>query len=64
MIEHDGDAHAEEILARCRRTLRMWRGVYNTLGVEFQYKEPSTLEMQQAIRIEALRYKDKPDKKD
>jgi hypothetical protein len=58
MSEHDGNAHAEEILSRCRRTLRMWRGVYTSLGVEFQWREPTTLEMQQAIRIEAERYKD------
>lgn len=64
MIEHDGNAHAEEILTRCRRTLRMWRGVYKSLGVEFQLKEPTMEQMQQAIRIEAERYKDKKPKKD
>lgn len=58
--EHPWSAErqAEEILTRCRRTLRMWRGVYKSLGVEFQYKEPTAEQMQQAIRIEALRYKD------
>ena len=56
--EFNGMKHAEEILTRCRRTLRMWRGVYKSLGVEFQYKEPTAEQMQQAIRIEALRYKD------
>ena len=60
--EFDGMKHAEELLERCRRTLRMWRGVYTSLGVEFQWREPTTLEMQQAIRIEAERYKDKKDK--
>ena len=50
--------HAEELLSKSRRTLRMWRGVYKSLGVEFQWREPTTLEMQQAIRIEAERYKD------
>ena len=53
-----GERQAEELLSRCRRTLRMWRGVYKSLGVEFQWREPTTLEMQQAIRIEAERYKD------
>jgi len=63
--EHPWSAErqAEEILTRCKRTLRMWRGVYKSLGVEFQYKEPTAEQMQQAIRIEAERYKDKPDKK-
>ena len=56
--EFNGMKHAEELLERCRRTLRMWRGVYTSLGVEFQYKEPTAEQMQQAIRIEALRYKD------
>ena len=55
--EFDGKAEAEELLERCRRTVRMWRGVYTSLGVEFQYKEPSVLQMKQAIRIEAERYK-------
>ena len=57
--EFNGMKHAEELLERCRRTLRMWRGVYTSLGVEFQYKEPTAEQMQQAIRIEAERYKDK-----
>ena len=56
--EFNGMKHAEELLERCRRTLRMWRGVYTSLGVEFQYKEPTAEQMQQAIRIEAERYKD------
>ena len=60
--EFNGMKHAEELLERCRRTLRMWRGVYTSLGVEFQYKEPTAEQMQQAIRIEAERYKDKKDK--
>ncbi len=55
----DGERQAEELLSRCRRTLRMWRGVYKSLGVEFQLKEPTMEQMQQAIRIEAERYKDK-----
>ncbi len=59
--EFDGMKHAEELLSKSRRTLRMWRGVYTSLGVEFQWREPTTLEMQQAIRIEAERYKDKKD---
>ena len=59
--EHPWSAErqAEEILTRCRRTLRMWRGVYKTLGLEFQLKEPTMEQMQQAIRIEAERYSDK-----
>ncbi len=57
--EFDGERQAEELLSRCRRTLRMWRGVYKSLGVEFQLKEPTMEQMQQAIRIEAERYKDK-----
>ncbi len=66
--EFNGEETAIEILERCRRTVRMWRGVYTSLGVEFQYKEPSVLQMKQAIRIEAERYKNgskppKPPKK-
>jgi hypothetical protein len=56
--EFNGMEHAEELLERCRRTLRMWRGVYTSLGVEFQWREPTAEQMQQAIRIEAERYKD------
>jgi DNA/RNA-binding domain of Phe-tRNA-synthetase-like protein len=56
--EFNGMKHAEELLERCRRTLRMWRGVYKSLGVEFQWREPTAEQMQQAIRIEAERYKD------
>ena len=58
-IPWSGERQAEELLTRCRRTLRMWRGVYKSLGVEFQLKEPTAEQMQQAIRIEAERYKDK-----
>mgnify|MGYP006000410267 FL=1 len=57
-IPWSGERQAEELLTRCRRTLRMWRGVYKSLGVEFQLKEPTAEQMQQAIRIEAERYKD------
>jgi hypothetical protein len=56
--EFNGMKNAEELLERCRRTLRMWRGVYTSLGVEFQWREPTAEQMQQAIRIEAERYKD------
>jgi DNA/RNA-binding domain of Phe-tRNA-synthetase-like protein len=56
--EFNGMKNAEELLERCRRTLRMWRGVYKSLGVEFQWREPTAEQMQQAIRIEAERYKD------
>ena len=52
-IPFDGKAQAEDILTRCRRTVRMWRGVYKTLGVEFQYKEPTADEMLRAIQLEA-----------
>lgn len=64
----DGEAAAEAILQRHRRTMRMWRGVYRSLGKEFELREPTAEEMLQAIQIEADRYKDakspkKPPKK-
>ena len=52
-IPWNAERQAEEILTRCRRTVRMWRGVYKTLGVEFQYKEPTADEMLRAIQLEA-----------
>lgn len=52
-IPFDGKAQAEDILKKCRRSLKMWRGVYKTLGVEFQYKEPTADEMLRAIQLEA-----------
>lgn len=52
-IPWNAERQAEEILTRCRRTVRMWRGVYKTLGLEFQYKEPTADEMLRAIQLEA-----------
>lgn len=62
MIEHDGNAHAEEILVRCRRRLRMWKDIYNTLGIDFEYREPSADEMMLAIKL--VTTGKKPPKKD
>ena len=58
MIEEkpwDVNTRAEEILTRCRRTLRMYKGVYKSIGKPFEYREPTSEEMLEAIKIEAAK---------
>ena len=38
---------AEEIIDRCSFKLRLWRDVYDKLGIEFEYRRPTELEMYQ-----------------
>ena len=52
-IPFDGEAQAEAILKKCRRSLKMWKGVYKTLGKEFEWREPTAEEMLLAIQLEA-----------
>ena len=52
-IPFDGKVQAEKILKKCRRTLKMWKGVYNSLGQEFEWREPTADEMLLALQLEA-----------
>ena len=52
-IPWNAERQAEEILTRCRRSLKMWKGVYKTLGKEFEWREPTSEEMLLAIQLEA-----------
>ena len=63
--EFDGEAAAEAILQRHRKTMKMWRGIYDTLGIEFELREPTIEEMERAIHIQAAQYMNKkPPEKD
>lgn len=50
-IPFDGAQAAAELIGRCRRTRAQWNQVYSTIGVEFQYREPTADEYILAINI-------------
>lgn len=55
--EHfDGEAAAETILSRHRKTIELWRGIYRTLGIPFELRQPTEEEMERVIRIHAKTY--------
>ena len=59
------EQHAEEILTRCRKTVKMWRDVYETLGLEFELRDPTVEQYAKAIEIQfKLMKKPKKTKKD
>jgi hypothetical protein len=57
-MEFDGMKHADAIIRRCNHNLKLWKSVYASLGVPFEWREPTGDELLRALIFEAARHKD------
>lgn len=62
-MEFDSKARADAILRRCKHNLKLWKSVYASLGVPFEWREPSGDELLRALIFETHRHKVDSDKR-
>ena len=55
-MEHNGKAHAEDLIQRCNKKLEFWSAVYELIGVEMQYREPTVEELKLYVTLYAKKY--------